>query len=192
MGIKLSSLVLTLALAGALMPSGCDDPDSTPLRPDPATPKPPPTILSVVPTPGLFQVGNTDGDGVWLRKTPAMADKVTAWPDGTLMIIVGADTQAEGRTWHNVKDPNGIVGWVPAEYLVVLPASAETSSEPAPFATATAGISSVRPRRDPTATPWDNWLPPLRSFQSTATPLPRWWPPWRERPATPRPWPFSR
>jgi SH3-like domain-containing protein len=34
------------------------------------------------------------------------------------MFVVGVDRQAEGRTWKNVSDPAGNVGWVPAEYLI--------------------------------------------------------------------------
>jgi hypothetical protein len=47
-----------------------------------------------------------------------MDDRVTAWPDGTAMTVVGEDRQAEGRTWKNVRDPAGNTGWIPLEYLV--------------------------------------------------------------------------
>ena len=66
-----------------------------------------------------YHVGNTDGDGVFIRRTPAMADKIKAWPDGTEMVIEGAVITAEGRLWRNVRDPDGNVGFVPAEYLII-------------------------------------------------------------------------
>jgi hypothetical protein len=68
--------------------------------------------------PPYLVVGNTGGDGVWLRRSPAMADRLRTWPDKTPMQVVGEDKQAEGRTWKNVQDPAGNTGWIPAEYLV--------------------------------------------------------------------------
>ena len=34
------------------------------------------------------------------------------------MEVIGADREAEGIVWRNVRDPKGNTGWVPAEYLV--------------------------------------------------------------------------
>jgi hypothetical protein len=70
------------------------------------------------PTPSSLTVGNTGGEGVFIRRTLDAADRIRAWPDKTIMVVVGGDQQAEGRTWKNVKDPDGNVGWVPSEYLV--------------------------------------------------------------------------
>jgi hypothetical protein len=63
-------------------------------------------------------VGNTDGQGVYLRKTPVMADRLTAYPDGTALKIVGADTDGDGQHWKHVKAPDGTEGYVPAIYTV--------------------------------------------------------------------------
>ncbi len=81
------------------------------------TPPPEQLTLPTI-TATTLVVGNTGGDGVWLRRSPAMADRLRAWPDGTAMVVVGEDREAEGRVWKNVKDPAGNVGWIPAEYLV--------------------------------------------------------------------------
>jgi len=104
-----------------------------PPQPSPtATPQPQPSPTPTIPVPAVtLFVGNTGGDGVYIRRTPAMADKIKAWPDGTPMQIVGPDIQAEGRTWKNVRDPDGNVGWVPAEYLGS-PAPAPAPVVPAP------------------------------------------------------------
>jgi hypothetical protein len=64
-----------------------------------------------------FEVANTGGEGVFIRFTPRASDTVTAWPDTTKMQVVGADVEADGRRWKNVRDPDGLVGWVPAEYV---------------------------------------------------------------------------
>ena len=47
-----------------------------------------------------------------------MADKLEAWPDGTALQVVGRDVEAEGRLWKKVMDPDGQIGWVPAQYVV--------------------------------------------------------------------------
>ena len=72
--------------------------------------------------PKVYLVGNTDGDGVYLRKTPSMADRINpAYADGTEMVAIGADVTAEGELWHNVRTPDGKTGYVPAKYTVDAP-----------------------------------------------------------------------
>ena len=68
--------------------------------------------------PRVFLVGNTDGDGVYLRRTPSMADRDTAYADGTKLIAIGDDVTAEGELWHHVSTPDGKQGYVPARYTV--------------------------------------------------------------------------
>ena len=65
-----------------------------------------------------YVVGNTGGDGVYIRRTPDMEDRVKAWPDGTEMIEIGDVVTVDGRTWRNVRDPDGFEGFVPAQHLV--------------------------------------------------------------------------
>ena len=66
----------------------------------------------------VYYVGNTDGDGVYIRRTRHMEDKIKAWPDGTEMIEISAAVEVENRLWRHVRDPDGNEGYVPAEYLV--------------------------------------------------------------------------
>lgn len=76
-----------------------------------------PAIATPTATTPTLLVANTGGLGVYIRRTLSPSDRIRAWPEGTNMVVVGADQQGEGRTWKNVKDPDGNVGWVPAEYL---------------------------------------------------------------------------
>lgn len=62
-------------------------------------------------------VANTDGLGVYLRRTPDSNDKLKVWPDDTPMAVVGSARQIGGTTWQNVRDPDGNVGWIPSQYL---------------------------------------------------------------------------
>ena len=64
-------------------------------------------------------VTNTDGQGVYVRKTPQMDDKLTAWPEGTRLRIVGPEVHSEDRLWVQVADPAGQVGWVPEDYVTI-------------------------------------------------------------------------
>lgn len=66
-------------------------------------------------------VGNTDGQGVFIRKTPVMADRLRAYPDGTALTIAGDDVDGDGQHWRHVKTPDGVEGYVPAMYTVETP-----------------------------------------------------------------------
>ncbi len=92
-------------------------------------------------TPAYYVVGNTGGQGVYIRASTVMTDRVKAWPDGTLMVQVGPDGEGDGRAWKNVRDPDGRVGWIPAQFL---------SPAPAPTATPTPTVTRTPAR---TATP---------------------------------------
>jgi hypothetical protein len=78
-----------------------------------------PAVATASPTPTEWlTVAGTGGEGVYLRRTTRMADKLEAWPDGTALQVVGRDAEAEGRLWKKVMDPDGRIGWVPAQYVV--------------------------------------------------------------------------
>jgi hypothetical protein len=66
-------------------------------------------------------VGNTDGQGVFVRKTPVMADRVRAYADGTALTIVGEDVDGDNQHWKHIKTPDGLEGYVPAMYTVDSP-----------------------------------------------------------------------
>jgi|SRR5579859_4111593 len=83
------------------------------------SPLPRPTATSVVSAPtNTVWVGNTDGQGVFVRKTPVMADRVRAYPDGTALTIAGDDVDGDGQHWKHVKTPDGLEGYVPSIYTV--------------------------------------------------------------------------
>lgn len=61
-------------------------------------------------------VANTDGQGVYVRKTPNMADRLKAYPDGTALTVVGDDVDGDGQHWKHVRTPDGLDGYVPSIY----------------------------------------------------------------------------
>ena len=63
-------------------------------------------------------VGNTDGEGVFLRRTPSMEDRLEPYDDGTRVEAVGPEVESEGRRWRLVKVEDGAVGWIPSQYLI--------------------------------------------------------------------------
>jgi len=83
-------------------------------------------------------VGRTDGDGVYIRSSIKPEKKVKIWPDGTQMLVVGADQTVDRRSWKNVRDPAGNVGWVPSQYLMPTPRAVTTSKAGATPGSATA------------------------------------------------------
>jgi hypothetical protein len=66
-------------------------------------------------------VGNTDGEGVYVRKTPVMADRVKPYADGTPLTIVGDDVDGDGQQWKHIKTPDGLEGYVPSIYTLESP-----------------------------------------------------------------------
>ena len=81
-------------------------------------PKPTATPEPAAESPTAVWIGNTDGQGVYIRKTPTLADRVRAYPDGTRLEVIGEDVDADGQTWKNVRTPDGLEGYVPAIYTV--------------------------------------------------------------------------
>lgn len=71
--------------------------------------------------PALAYVANTDGLGVYLRRSPAMDDLLHAVPEGTLLKLVGSEIRADGLAWRQVEDPGGFQGWVPSQYVRLAP-----------------------------------------------------------------------
>ena len=67
---------------------------------------------------GTVWVGNTDGQGVYVRKTPVMADRAKPYADGTALTIVGDDVDGDGQHWKHIKTPDGLEGYVPSIYTV--------------------------------------------------------------------------
>ncbi|MCC6420060.1 MAG: hypothetical protein IT429_17635, partial [Gemmataceae bacterium] len=65
---------------------------------------------------GRVAVAGTDGEGVFLRKSPRLADRLQAWSDGSRLDILGPDVERDGLRWTPVRDPCGVSGWVPARY----------------------------------------------------------------------------
>lgn len=63
-----------------------------------------------------FVVANTGGDGVYLRRTPRLADRDTAYPDGTRLVAIGPDVTGDGQSWRHVRTPDGKTGYIPAQY----------------------------------------------------------------------------
>ncbi|MGE5617877.1 MAG: hypothetical protein ACM3US_01320 [Sphingomonadaceae bacterium] len=92
-------------------------PSPTPIPP----PTPLPTPTGVPDTTQFMAVGNTDGQGVYLRRTPRMDDRLKAWRDGSRMEVTGGIVEGDGRDWRKVRAPDGAEGYIPVEYLLPIP-----------------------------------------------------------------------
>ena len=80
-----------------------------------AQPAPPPPAQPAVGT--QYKVVNTSGDGVFIRRSPKLADRIVPWPDNTPMEYLGEQADGDGSHWAKMRDPRGNVGWVPTQYL---------------------------------------------------------------------------
>ena len=96
-------------------------------EPAPSVAPPTPTAAAARPTatPAFvgksYLVANTGGDGVYLRRTPNLEDRDTAYVDGTILVQIGPDVQAGGLTWRHVRAPDDKSGYVPAQYTTEAP-----------------------------------------------------------------------
>ena len=149
--MRLVFLVLLLLLAGceSRAPTVASETEDSPTREASPTPSatgaptnttgPSPSTVTATPTVDrtIYYVANTDGDGVYIRRTPNLEDRIKAWPDGTQMLRVGPRVTVENRIWENVRDPDGTVGFIPAQYLITEQQAAATRAAQPPTATQT-------------------------------------------------------
>lgn len=68
-------------------------------------------------TPKVMAVSNTGGQGVYLRRTPRLTDRVRAWMEGTRVEVSGEPTDGDGVQWLKVKTPDGVEGFIPGQFL---------------------------------------------------------------------------
>jgi SH3 domain-containing protein len=68
--------------------------------------------------PILALVVETDGSGARFRATPgALGTVLAVLPEGTTVELSGQEAQVDGRLWLEVRDSDGQLGWVAAEFL---------------------------------------------------------------------------
>src|SRR5438067_1069159 len=72
-----------------------------------------PGAPSATTRPVTYRVANTGGQGVFLRRTPTLADHLVAWPDGTRLDSLDETVRGDGLDWQKVRDPRGNVGYIP-------------------------------------------------------------------------------
>jgi hypothetical protein len=64
------------------------------------------------------RVTGTSGQGLTLRASPGTAGRrLTVVPEGGRLVVIGEDSQVNGRTWRNVRTASGATGWVAAEFV---------------------------------------------------------------------------
>ncbi len=110
------SPVPSLTASATPTPTLTATPTPSPTSTPTATPTDTPTAI-----PARSEVGNTGGQGVWMYRQPGLkGGKITAWRDGTTLIVAGGVAEADGYVWIEVIDPRGRLGWIPEPYLIRL------------------------------------------------------------------------
>jgi hypothetical protein len=86
--------------------------------PPSATPLPEPTRTPTPAPARSARVVNTDGQGANMRRAPSVsAQRVKLLVEGTIVELVGGEQRGDGYAWRNVRDVDGGVGFVIADYL---------------------------------------------------------------------------
>lgn len=64
-----------------------------------------------------MKIGNTEGQGANMRLRPSTtAPVVRTLAEGTVVEVIGNETNADGRNWRNIRDGNS-TGWVASDLL---------------------------------------------------------------------------
>jgi uncharacterized protein YgiM (DUF1202 family) len=73
--------------------------------------------IPVTPTPSpIYRI--SAGQRINLRAEPSIsADVVTTLAPGDTVTIVGPDKEVEGKTWRNIRDSGGNVGWTWSDFI---------------------------------------------------------------------------
>lgn len=112
---------LTQRAAAKPAPPLADSPAPVAATTVPIAPTVAPAPTPTTPVKRFFIVANTGGAGVYIRRSPQLADRLAAWPDTTRLEEIGPETVVDGITWRHVRAPNGATGYVPAQYTAPAP-----------------------------------------------------------------------
>jgi hypothetical protein len=107
-GVIVLVLVARVAFGGT---ASSPEVEAPPARPAVAAP-----AAGAPPADALVKVGNTDNTGAYLRRTTNFEDRLTAWPDGTELRVIGPDVTVGDTIWKHVEAPDGEQGFIPAQY----------------------------------------------------------------------------
>lgn len=69
----------------------------------------------------VVSVSGTDGEGVYLRRTPNLSDRLAAYPEGSRLEVISEEMASAGVTWLHVRTADEQAGYVPAQYTSAWP-----------------------------------------------------------------------
>jgi hypothetical protein len=102
-------------------------PPPVPSAAPPQPPEPPTAVPAQSPAPSTPSVApaaavslvvvEVGSQGVSIRTEPSTGARIRAWPEGTAVAWLGEEQEAAGRSWKKVRDPDGNIGWIAADYL---------------------------------------------------------------------------
>jgi hypothetical protein len=106
-------------------------PSAAPPQPTPQPPEPPTAVPAQSPMPSIVPatpasavslvVVGVGAQGVSVRTAPGTGARVKVWPEGTAVAWLGEEQEAADRLWKKVRDPDGNIGWIAADFLAELP-----------------------------------------------------------------------
>jgi hypothetical protein len=119
----------TASSGAQLVPSPGASPTAQAASPVPIAeagdPEPPTTTHDSAP---WLAVAHAGPDGVRLRASPGSGEPLKVVSDGTRLESLREERQEAGRSWHRVRDADGVQGWVASEFLMPTSAPADAST----------------------------------------------------------------
>jgi hypothetical protein len=76
----------------------------------------PPAVRAEPENTGWVVIANAGGQGVWIRSSPRVEDRMKEWPEGTRMEVTAPPFEQFGVIWIGVRAPDTFMGFVPYEY----------------------------------------------------------------------------
>lgn len=154
----ISTVILPIALGVVIMgilvmmsrgrtPAAPPVPTSAPVATVAPTAVPTPAIAAALtqpPASARLLVANVGAEGLSLRKAPGNGERIKVWKEGTELLDLGQKSEQGGKTWRQVRDPDGSVGWAASDFL---------SDPAAPVAATAAGARPENAGRPTPAAP---------------------------------------
>lgn len=117
-----TNAVASPTAAPTATPGAADTPTAVAASPIPAESAGPPAPPGAREDLEDLVIYGTEGAGLWLRRAPG-GEQIDVYREGTRLQPLGSSIEAQDRVWYNVRMPDGVEGWLAAQYTIAASAA---------------------------------------------------------------------